>query len=66
MNLTISKSLGKDVRKHAQSRGVTQAEYVCTALKQTIEAENDMAAEMRLWDDASAKDFARFTQARDL
>lgn len=66
MNLTIPKNLEKDIRQHSRSRGLTQVEYVCNALKQAIEAEDDMAAEMRLWDDASLKDFSHFTKAHAL
>ncbi|MDO8514021.1 MAG: hypothetical protein Q7S50_00585 [bacterium] len=66
MNVVIPKSLEKQVRQRAQRHGVTQTEYVRTALKQAIEAENDMAAEMRLWDETSLRDFAQFAKARNL
>ena len=64
MNVVIPKSLEKQVRTRARSHGVTETEYVRTALKQAIEAENDVAAEMQAWDVASLADFERFTKAR--
>ena len=66
MNVVIPKSLEKQVRQRALRHGVTETEYVRVALKQAIEEENGMAAEMQLWDEASLQDFNRFAKARRL
>ena len=66
MNVVIPKSLQKQVRTRARRFGVTEMEYVRTALKQAIEAEEAMAIDMQAWDAASLIDFEKFTKARKL
>ena len=62
MSVVISKQLQKQVRTRAQRRGVTEAEYVRLALKETIAAEDDLALEMQLWERASLHDFNEFAK----
>jgi len=66
MTLVIPKSLQTQIRRRAQRRGLTETEYVRTALKQTIEAEDELAAEMRPWDKTSLQDFDRFAKKHKL
>lgn len=66
MNVVIPKNLEKQVRQRAQRHGVTETEYIRVALKQAIEEENGMAAEMRPWDEASLHDFERFAKTHRL
>jgi len=66
MTLVIPKSLQTQIRRRAQRRGLTETEYVRTALKQTIEAEDELATEMQLWDKTSLQDFDRFAKKHKL
>jgi metal-responsive CopG/Arc/MetJ family transcriptional regulator len=60
MNVTIPKTLQKQVQKRAKKSGLSEAEYVRRALKETIAAEDDLAEEMELWELSSLQDFNRF------
>ena len=66
MTLVIPKSLQTQIRRRAQRQGLTETEYVRTALKQTIEAEDELAAEMQLWDKTYLQDFDRFAKKHKL
>lgn len=62
MNLVIPETLRKQVSRRARKQGISEAQYIHTAIKQTIAAEDDMAEEMQLWEGSSLQDFSRFTR----
>ena len=66
MQVVIPKGLQQQVRRRAQRHGVTETEYVRTALKQAIKAEESLAVEMDLWEQSSLRDFERFAKVRKL
>ena len=66
MNVVIPKSLQQQVRKRAQKRGVTETAYIHTAIKQAIKEEDDLHAEMQMWEQASLQDFAKFVKKHKL
>ena len=62
MNLVIPETLRKQVSRHARKRGISEAQYIHTAIKGAIAAEADMTEEMQLWENSSLQDFARFAK----
>lgn len=66
MNLVIPETLRKQVSRRARKHGVSEAQYIQTAIKQTIAAEDDMVEEMQLWEGSSLHDFARFAKQHKL
>ena len=66
MNLVIPKTLQIQVQRRAKKHGITEVEYIRTAIKQTIEAEDDLATEMELWERASLYDFNEFVKKHKL
>ena len=66
MNMTMPKTLQKQVKQHAQKYGLSESAYVRTVLKQAIAAENDLTAEMELWEQASLHDFSTFAKKNNI
>ncbi|HEY4526299.1 MAG TPA: hypothetical protein VJK53_00380 [Candidatus Paceibacterota bacterium] len=62
MNLVISETLRKQVSRRARKQGISEAEYIHTAIKGALAAEDGVAKEMQLWDSSSLQDFARFAK----
>ena len=62
MNLVIPETLRKQVSRRARKQGISEAQYIHTAIKGAIAAEDDMADEMQLWEGSSLSDFARFAK----
>lgn len=64
MNVIIPETLQKKVRKHAQKSGVSETQYIHTAIKQAIAAGDSLRDEMALWELSSLQDFDRFAKKR--
>ena len=66
MNVVIPETLQKQVRKHAQKRGVSETQYIHAAIKQAIAAGDSLRDEMELWELSSLHDFDRFAKKHRL
>jgi len=66
MNVVIPKLLHKRVQSHARRSGVSEEKYVHEALVRAIKDDDSLDEEMRVWEEASLKDFKAFVKKHDL
>ena len=66
MNLTIPQPLQTRLRKHVRDFDVSADEYVKAALERALKEDDELAAEMQMWEAASISDFIAFAREHKL